>query len=234
MAREGGAGLSRISHLYRSWVDGPAGLLSFVQLLTKLLCMALRGLVHRSLLRRCSGLVLVGKGVRFRNPQFISVGQNFVAEDYSEIQGLSESGIVFGDNVTIGRFAMIRPSGYYGPDVGSGLEVGNSSNIGAYCYIGCSGHVSIGSHVLMSPRVSLFGENHNFQDTDRPIKAQGVTRSPIVIEDDCWLASGCTILAGVTIGRGSIVAAGAVVTKDVPPFTIVGGVPAKEISSRIR
>ncbi len=64
------------------------------------------------------------------------------------------------------------------------------------------------------------------------MKDQGGTRSSIKIEDDVWLGVNSTVLAGVTIGKGSIVAAGAVVTKDVPPYAIVAGVPAKVISTR--
>jgi acetyltransferase-like isoleucine patch superfamily enzyme len=65
------------------------------------------------------------------------------------------------------------------------------------------------------------------------MKLQGVTRDPIVIEDDCWIASHSIVLAGVTIGRGSIVAAGSVVTKSVPPYSIVAGSPARVIRSRL-
>lgn len=202
------------------------------QILSKVLPMALRGVLLRPRLRRAAGLVLIGRGVRVRNPQYISLGRSFVAEDYSEIQGISREGIVFGDKVTIGSFAMIRPSGYYGREIGVGLSVGDFSNIGAYCYIGCSGGITIGRNVMMSPRVSLFAENHNFASLDLPMRNQGVTRAPIVIEDDCWLASGSTILAGVRVGQGAVVAAGAVVTKDVPAYAIVGGVPARVIGRR--
>jgi acetyltransferase-like isoleucine patch superfamily enzyme len=189
--------------------------------------MMLRGLWWRLWLKQARGPILIGKHVTIRNPQYVSVGRYFVAEDYSEIQGLSKQGIVFGDHITIGRFAMIRPSGYYGREIGEGLIVGNNSNIGAYCYIGCSGCIEIGNNVLMSPRVSVFAENHNFDLLNLPMKDQGVMRQPIVVEDDCWLASGSIILAGVRVGKGAIVAAGAVVAKDVPPRAIVGGVPAK-------
>jgi acetyltransferase-like isoleucine patch superfamily enzyme len=204
-----------------------------LQTLAKVGPMFLRGLWWRLWLRQSSGLVLIGKQVSIRNPQYISVGGNFVAEDYCEIQGLSEQGIVLGNNVVIGRYAMIRPSGYYRRDIGVGLRVGSHSSIGPYCYIGCSGAIEIGSNVLMSPRVSMFAEDHNFGRVDIPIRAQGVTRQGIVIEDDCWLASGSTILAGVHIGQGAIVAAGAVVTKDVPPYSIVAGIPARVQSERL-
>lgn len=203
-----------------------------LQLGAKALPMFVRGLWFKFFLRRADGLLLIGKGVSLRNSQYIAVGKNFVAEDYCEIQGLSTQGLSFGDRVTVGRFAMIRPSGYYGRDVGVGLRVGNRSNIGANCYIGCSGGIEIGANVMMSPGVNLFAENHNFARTDIPMKDQGVTRKPIVVEDDCWLASGSTILSGVRVGQGAIVAAGAVVTEDVPAFAIVGGVPAKIIGWR--
>jgi len=206
--------------------------LTFLQLLNKTGPMFLRGLWWKLWLKRAQGLILVGKHVTIRNPQLISVGSNFVAEDYSEIQGLSKEGIVIGRHVTIGRFAMIRPSGYYGREVGVGLKIGDHSNIGAYCYIGCSGGIEIGENVLMGPCVNLFAENHNYGQVDRPIKEQGVTREPIIVEDDCWLASGSTILAGVRVGKGAVVAAGAVVTKDVPPYAIAGGVPAKVLGWR--
>jgi acetyltransferase-like isoleucine patch superfamily enzyme len=176
-------------------------------------------------------LTSVTPGTR-RNCGRITLGRNFVAEDDCEIQGLSRVGVKFGNNVTVGAYAMIRPSGYYGREIGEGLEVGDGSNVGPYCYLGASGGISIGKEVLMGPRVSLFAENHNFERTDISMRQQGVTRHRIVIEDDCWLASGSIILAGVTIGRGSIIAAGAVVTKDVPPYSIVAGNPARVIRSR--
>lgn len=206
--------------------------LEIAQTMGKALPMFLRGLWWRTWFKQASGLILVGKGVSIRNPQHIWAGQNLVAEDYCEIQGLSRAGIHFGNGVTVGRFAMIRPSGYYGREVGIGLRIGNNSNIGANCYIGCSGGIEIGENVMMSPGVSLYAENHNFARTDIAMKDQGVTRKAIVIEDDCWLASGSTILAGVRVGRGAVIAAGAVVAADVPPYTIVGGIPAREIGRR--
>ena len=191
-----------------------------------------RGGIWRFRFREAKGLIFLGKRVSIRNPELISVGRNFVAEDGSEIQGLSQEGTVFGDNVTVGSYAMIRPSGYYGRDLGIGLRIGKNSNIGPYSFIGCFGGIRIGNNVLMAPRVSMFAENHGFARADMPIKAQGVTRAPIVIEDDCWLASNCTILAGVTVHRGAVVAAGSVVTRDVPPYAVVAGVPASVIKWR--
>jgi len=192
----------------------------------------LRGSVMCIAFREAAGRVFIGRGVTIRNSEYLSVGRSFVAEAHSEIQALSQEGVVFGDNVTIGRYAMIRPSGYYGREIGVGLRVGNNSNIGAYSYIGASGSIEIGDNVLMGPRVSLLAEQHNYDRLDIPMKQQGVSRGKIVIEDDCWLGSGCEILSGVTVHRGAIVATGSVVTKDVPPYSIVAGVPARVIKWR--
>jgi acetyltransferase-like isoleucine patch superfamily enzyme len=203
-----------------------------LQTMGKVAPMVMRGLWHRIWLKRSGGLLLVGRGVALRNPQHVTVGRSCVLEDGSEIQGLSRQGIILGDHVTVGSMAMIRPSGYYRRTIGEGMSIGDHSNIGPYCYIGCSGHIRIGSHVLMGARVSMHAENHNIDRVDVPIDAQGVTREDIVIEDDCWLGGGATILAGVHVGRGAVVAAGAVVTRDVPPYTVVAGMPARVVRRR--
>jgi len=192
----------------------------------------LRGCWRRLWLGQARGLLFIGKHVTIRNPRMVRVGRSFVAEDYTEIQGLSQNGVRIGDNVTMARFAQIRPSGYYGGEIGVGFEIGDNSNIGAYCYVGAAGGIRIGNNVMMGPRVSLLAEQHVIERVDIPMREQGTTRKGIVIEDDVWLGANCCVLDGVTVGRGAVVAAGAVVTKDVPPFAIVGGVPARIIRMR--
>jgi acetyltransferase-like isoleucine patch superfamily enzyme len=199
--------------------------------LCKLLAMIVRGSFVRPRLASADGMLLLGRGVRMRNPSFLSFKGRLLVEDFAEIQGLSESGLTFGRDVSVGAFAMIRPSGYYSRRIGEGLRVGDRSSIGPYCYIGCSGFVSIGSDVMLAPGVQLFAENHVFGGLT-PIKEQGVEFRPIAIEDDCWLASGVTVVGGVTIGAGSVIAAGSVVTRDVAPGSIMAGVPARPIRSR--
>lgn len=192
----------------------------------------LRGTWRRLWLGEVRGLLFIGKHVTIRNPRLVRVGRSFVAEDYTEIQGLSQKGVRIGDNVTMARFAQIRPSGYYGGEIGVGFEIGDNSNIGAYGYMGAAGGIRIGKNVMMGPRVSLLAEQHVIDRVDIPMRDQGTTRQGIVIEDDVWLGANCCVLDGVTVGRGAVVAAGAVVTKDVPPFAIVGGVPARIIRMR--
>lgn len=192
-----------------------------------------RGIVRAMSFRSSKRFVLIKKRAILKNTQFLTVGRNFIAEEGCEINALSKRGVVFGDRVTVGAYALIRPSNYYGGPVGEGLRVGDNSNIGPYSYIGCSGYIEIGNNVMFGPRVSIYAETHRFERTDITMKEQGVERVSVKIEDDCWIASNSVILAGVTVGKGSIVSSGSVVTKNVPPYSIVGGVPAKLIRSRV-
>ena len=193
----------------------------------------LRGLCKRLFIGKAKGLFLVGKNVAIRYPKGLQTGKDTIIEDGAEINCLAKQGIQLGNRVTIGKYAIIRPSNMYGGDIGDGLKMGDHSNIGPYSYIGCSGHITIGNNVMMGPRVSLFAENHVFDNPKVPMQEQGVIKQAIVIEDDCWIAANSVILAGVTIGKGSVVAAGAVVNKDVPPYSVVAGVPAVVIKKRI-
>lgn len=191
-----------------------------------------RGVLVKFRIGKAGGIVLAEKRVRLIYPRMIRTGKSLNLEEGCEIVGLSKRGIVFGDRCTVGRYAAIRPTNVMVDEAGEGLKVGSQSNIGAYSYIGCSGYIEIGNNVMMGPRVNLMAENHNFSRTDVPMKEQGVNRSFIKIEDDVWLGVNSTVVAGVTIGKGSIVAAGTVVTKDVPAYSVVAGVPAKIIKQR--
>ncbi|HIS36038.1 TPA: acyltransferase [Candidatus Scatousia excrementigallinarum] len=181
----------------------------------------IRGFFKKFYLKKSKGLLLIGKHVQITHAKHIICGKSVKFEDYSEIHGLCEDGLVFGNNVTIGRGVMIRPSSYYGGDLGKGLIIGDNSSIGPHGYIGCSGKIVIGNNVMFGPKCSLFAENHNFSDTETTIKSQGVNQKGITIEDDCWIGSNVIILDGVTIGRGSVIGAGTLITKDIPAGSIV-------------
>ena len=94
------------------------------------------------------------------------------------------------------------------------------------------GEIKIGKNVLIGPNSVLRSNNHNFKILDKPINQQGMSEGKIIIEDDVWIGSNVVILTNVIIGKGSIIAAGAVVTSNVESFTVVGGVPAKQIGIR--
>lgn len=112
----------------------------------------------------------------------------------------------------------------------SGIKIGKQCLVGEYSVIRGQGGVDIGDRVYTSPFTQIIAVNHVFDDPDRPFVEQGITAEGIVIEDDVWLGAGAIITDGVRVGRGAVVAAGAVVTKNVSPHTVVGGVPARPIS----
>lgn len=193
-----------------------------------------RGLAVRLRLGHSRGVVLAGPRVRIYHGKHISCGRLLNLEEGCEIVGLSKQGVVFGDRCTVGRFSIIRPTNVLLDEPGEGLRVGNHSNIGPFSFIGCSGYIQIGSNVMMGPGVTLLAETHNADRTDQTMKSQGVTRMHLSIGDDCWIGANSTILPGVSVGPGSIVGAGSVVTKNVAPFSVVGGSPARVIRSRQR
>ena len=103
--------------------------------------------------------------------------------------------------------------------------------IGRGCYIGP--RVQLGRYVMLAGHVAIVGGDHLFDKPGVPMIFSGrPTLKPTIVEDDVWIGFRSTILVGVRIGRGAIVAAGSVVTKDVEPYTIVGGVPAMKIRTR--
>lgn len=192
----------------------------------------LRGGPRRIFLKQVKGLFLIGKHVKITHGKHVVCGRNVKFEDYAEIHGLCSEGLIFGDYVTISRGVMIRPSSYYGGDIGVGLVMGEHSSIGPYGYVGCSGKITIGKNVMFGPKCSLFAENHVFSNTEVTIKKQGVVQKGITVEDDCWIGSNVTILDGVTIGKGSVIGAGTLVTKDIPAGSIVMDKRNKDIKKR--
>ena len=156
-----------------------------------------------------------------------------VIDDNVKIDALSKGGIEFGDGFSIGRNSIIECTGVI-RELGEKLTIGKNVGIAANAFISMRGPVTIGDNTIFGPNVAIHAENHNFDSLDVPIRLQGATRKGIIIGKDCWIGSGVKILDGVTIGDGCVIAAGAVVNKDIPAFSIAGGVPAKVIKSRKR
>lgn len=113
-----------------------------------------------------------------------------------------------------------------------GVSVGSGSMVGENCFLDGFGGLRIGRNVLIAHNSSLIAEDHGYATRRIPIRRQPKTPGPIVVEDDVWIGCGVRVLKGVTIGQGAIIAAGAVVTKDVPPFAIVGGIPGRVLAMR--
>lgn len=93
-------------------------------------------------------------------------------------------------------------------------------------------HLKIGNNVMIGPYVYITTANHAYADLTKPISRQGYIPADVHIENDVWIGAHASILPGVKLGKGSIIGAGAVVTKDVPDYAIVGGIPAKILKYR--
>tara|TARA_B110000114_G_scaffold2002_1_gene1912 strand:+ start:14664 stop:15362 length:699 start_codon:yes stop_codon:yes gene_type:complete len=190
-----------------------------------------RGCWLKLFVKKSTGLIFLGTKVRIKFKRKISLGRTIQIGDYVEINALSKHGIVIGDNVSILRNTIIECTGVI-RNLGEGLVIGNNVGIAQNCFIQVRGKVIIGNNVIFGPNVSIFSENHNYNDPDLPISVQGETRKGVRIEDGVWLGTRVVILDGVTVGENSIVAAGSVVNKDIAPYSIVGGVPAQFIKYR--
>lgn len=147
-----------------------------------------------------------------------SIGRRFIAQ--------GAAGLTLGARVEIEHdvyFKLVTPQ--------ARLTIGDFTFIGRGCEIDVSDSVTIGAHALLAPNVFVTDHAHNHERALRHDE-QGRRSAPVIIGDDAWIGTRAVILAGVTIGGGAIVGAGAVVTKDVEPYAIVGGVPARQIGTR--
>lgn len=141
---------------------------------------------------------------------------------------------------SIRKFCVKRCFDYCGKEVnvekgasfgtGRGIRIGDRSGVGVNCSI--HGPLTIGDDVMMGPEVVILTNSHKFDRVDITMNKQGSYVDPVVIGNDVWIGTRSIILPGVKIGNGVIIGAGAVVTKDVPDYAVVGGVPAKIIRYR--
>lgn len=130
------------------------------------------------------------------------------------------------DGVRLGRGCQL----YAGNGV---LELGQDTALSPGVTVDASGGlIRMGRQVAVGPGTVIRAANHRFERLDTPIMLQGHAYGEIIIDDDVWIAANCTITPDVRIGRGAVVGAGAVVTRDVEPYAIVGGVPARVIGRR--
>jgi acetyltransferase-like isoleucine patch superfamily enzyme len=188
----------------------------------------LRAIFYRLILRM-DGLAAIESRVRLRFADQIRLGHGVYLDEGVYLHACPR-GIEIGAGTIVMHGAVLHV--YNFRDIPhSGIKIGRDSLIGEYSVIRGQGGVEIGDRVYTSPFTQIIAVNHVFDDPTRPFVEQGITAEGIVIEDDVWLGAGAIITDGVRVGKGAVVAAGAVVTKDVPAYTVVGGVPAKPIKT---
>ena len=200
--------------LISSWVPGALGLW-------------LRSKLYPLLLGKVGKGVIFGTNVVLRHPHKIYLGDNIVVDDNCvlDAKGVENKGIFIGNSVFIGRNTLV-----YCKD--GDIYIKDNSTISFNCDIFSGNFVELGNNVQIAAYTFLNGGTHSFDRTDTPVLKQERSGKGIVVEDNVWLGANVKILDGVIVGKDAIVAAGSVVDKDIPPFAIAGGVPARVIRQR--
>ena len=184
----------------------------------------LRSVAYRLILEM-QGVAAIENGVRIRYADHVHLGRSTYIDQGVYLHACPQ-GIWVGDNSFV-MYGSVLHTYNFRSLPHAFIRIGRNSLIGEYNVLRGQGGITIGDRVYTAPMVQLLAVNHLFDDTTRPMVEQGITAQGIVVEDDVWIGAGATVTDGVRIGRGSVVAAGAVVTQDVPPQMVVGGVPAK-------
>jgi acetyltransferase-like isoleucine patch superfamily enzyme len=189
---------------------------------------ALRAVAYRLILH-LDGLAAIEKDVRIRFAGQVRLGKGVYLDEGVYLHACP-GGITIGENSLVMHHAELHVYNFRRLPH-AGIHIGHDSLIGEFNVLRGQGGISIGDRVYTSPLVQIAAVNHVFRDPTRPFAEQGITAQGIVVEDDVWIGAGAIVTDGVRIGRGAVVAAGAVVTRDVPPYTVVAGVPASVIKT---
>lgn len=175
------------------------------------------------------GISAIEDHVRIRFANRVHLGRGVYLDQQVYLHACP-GGIDIGDRTLVMHHAEIHVYNFRSLPH-AGIKIGKDTLIGEFNVIRGQGGISIGDRVYTSPLVQIVAVDHVFDDPTRPFIEQGITAQGIVIEDDVWIGAGAIITDGVRVGKGSVIAAGAVVTKDVPPHTVVGGIPARPIKT---
>jgi acetyltransferase-like isoleucine patch superfamily enzyme len=227
------ASLGRRARLYLSWqAASPAryvleqSLQALFGWLPTVVGIGMRGVFYRMMLRM-DGWAAIERHVRLRFASNLRLGYGSYLDEGVYIHACP-GGVDIGARTLVMHGAVLHV--YNFRDLPhAGIRVGRDCLIGEYTVIRGQGGVTIGDRVYTSPMTQIIAVNHRFDDPTRPFVEQGISAEGIRIEDDVWLGSGAIVTDGVRVGRGAVVAAGSVVTEDVPPHTVVAGVPARVV-----
>ncbi|HEV2353475.1 MAG TPA: acyltransferase, partial [Puia sp.] len=156
----------------------------------------------------------------FVNPFVHRRGRGSVIRRRTRLDVVPYRKFILGDGAIIEDFSTIN-NGMGDVSIGSRSIVGIGNVV--------IGPAEIGNNVIFAQHVGILAMNHGYTDIETPIRDQKCTASLIRVEDNCWIGSNAIVVAGVTIGRHSVIAAGSVVTRDVPPYSVAAGNPARII-----
>jgi galactoside O-acetyltransferase len=167
----------------------------------------LRRFFYKPLFAKFGSPVNIKKNVYINNPENIKIGNGVLIHEDCYLDGSSKRGVY----IDIGDYCSINP----GTKIFGG------------------GGVTIGREVSIAAGVTIYSHQHNYKRKDLSIRQQGMQYAPVVIAEGVWICTRVVILPGVTIGKGAVIGAGAVVTKNVAPYSVVVGIPAKPIKKRV-
>ena len=159
---------------------------------------------------------------KFLNPFFHRRGKSTIIFKRSRLDLMPFMPFELGDFSTVEDFTVLN-NGMGHVKIGNHVFIGISNVI--------IGPVTLHDHIMTAQNVVISGLNHGFKDVDTPFRYQPCTVSEIIIEEGCWIGANVVITAGTRIGKFSIIAAGSIVTKDIPPYSMAGGNPAKLLKS---
>ena len=217
----GGGGLGRMIYydLTMIFASGLKGAIGY----------ALRKTLYKRLFQKIGSGANFGRDISLRCPGWIALGDRVTIDDNCALDARGTGGpgkFEIGSDTLVARdVLLICKQGY--------LKIGRNCSIGSQTTMSAVSGIEIGDHAIIAGQCYFGGGRYRTELGKGPMVSQGLqTKGPVVLGNDVWVGAGVRVIDGVTVGDGAILGAGAVVTKDVPPYAIVGGVPARVIGQR--
>jgi acetyltransferase-like isoleucine patch superfamily enzyme len=174
--------------------------------------------------------IYLGRGCVIKNKSNFKFGSHVTIEKNTTIDCYALRGVNIGNGSKLGAYSLVTCTSHLSK-YGIGLKIGDYSAFGRFSEFGASGGIEIGNNVIGGAYISFHSENHNYNDSSKLIREQGVTSKGISIGNNVWIGAKVTFLDGCKIGNNSVIAAGAVVNGQFPDNVVIGGVPAKVIKT---
>ena len=191
-----------------------------------IMCTIFKYPYHKLMLNRFGKYVFMSTGIRIECPRKVNIGDGVVIGRQSSLKGSSEftPSIDIGDKTNISEFVILDAANGY-------IKIGKRCTINQFSVLYGHGGLDIGDDVHIATKATIIPANHKIVG-GIPLYEQTQSKKGIIIEDDVWIGANVSILDGITIGTGSVIGAGSVVTKSVPKYAVVVGVPACVIKVR--